>query len=422
MLDDFKPRRRPSKHAVRPKLIPKLDTAPDTARILNESVNKAHEIVAVPDAPVHHEAAKQSKKWWHIFSFRHTHLSRPKWAALMFGLLVLVSVGTYGSLKLYQHVRKLPPNKAVAVKKQAAVVKPTTEPSRLTGLPVDPALNKRPVTGIMIENSPDARPQSGLKDAGIVFEAIAEGGITRFLALFQEAQPDYIGPIRSARPYYLDWALTFDASLAHVGGSPDALSQIKSLGVKDLDQFYNSNSYQRVSSRYAPHNVYSSMSNLDSLNQKKGYTESKFTSWPRKTDKPAAATKITARSIDFAVSGFLYSPHYDYDTATNAYLRSEGGQPHKDERSGAQLAPKVLIALVLNYSVASDGIHSIYATTGSGHMYIFQDGQVAEGTWQKADRNSPYTFTASSGEIIKLNAGQTWVTAVGSTADVTYKP
>ncbi len=401
-----------------------LDTILGTAAEASDQVvapaPKVDETIDLPEttSTMKQNTSKKSKKWWHIFSYRHTHLSRKKWALLMAGLLLAISAGGFCAYKIYQHVRKLPPQKAAIVAKKAA--KPTTEPSRLTGLPVDPALNKRPVTGVMIENSPDARPQSGLKDAGIVFEAIAEGGITRFLALFEDTQPDYIGPIRSARPYYLDWALAFNASLAHVGGSPDALAQIKALGVRDLDQFANSGYYTRVNNRYAPHNVYTSTAKLDELNQKKGYTSSNFASWPRKADQKA--TTPTANSIDLTVSGFLYSPHYDYDPATNSYKRSEGGQPHKDERSGVQLMPKVVVALVSGYTIASDGIHSIYGTTGSGHMYVFQDGIVTEGTWQKADSHSQFTFTNSAGAPLKFNAGQTWLTMVNSTGAVAYKP
>ncbi len=361
----------------------------------------------------------QQKKWWHIFSYRHTHLSNLQWALLMLGMLILIVASAFGVYKLYKHITYQTPQQKQQAAAKKELPKPTTEPSRLTGLQVDPQINKRPVTGVMIENSPDARPQSGLNDAGLVFEAIAEGGITRFLALFQDTGPDYIGPVRSARPYYLDWVLTFDASLAHVGGSPDALGQIKSEGVRDLDQFANSGAYQRISSRYAPHNVYTSTTALDGLNQQKGFTSSSFTSWDRKPDQKLPTP--TAKSIDFAVSGYLYSPHYDYDAASNSYLRSEGGQPHKDDRSGQQINPKVVIALVLNYSVAGDGIHSIYQTTGSGHMYVFQDGFVTEGTWQKNDRKSQYTFTDASGKPIKFNAGKTWVTMVNSNGAVTYK-
>lgn len=164
---------------------------------------------------------------------------------------------------------------------------PSTVASPLTGIQVTPALAKRPVTDVMIENSIDARPQSGLESAGVVFEAVAEGGITRFSALFQEAEPQLIGPVRSVRPYYMDWVAPFQASVAHVGGSPDGLKKVRG-GMRDLDEFFNPGSYWRSTSRAAPHNVYTSFAKLDALNKSKGYKTSTFTSWPRKQDAPLA--------------------------------------------------------------------------------------------------------------------------------------
>jgi hypothetical protein len=323
----------------------------------------------------------------------------------------------FGAYKLYQHYRRLPADKTPVYKN---VVIPKTEPSRLTGLPVDPALNKRPVTGVMIENSPDARPQAGLRDAGIVFEAIAEGGITRFLALFEDTKPNYIGPVRSVRPYYVDWAFGFDASIAHVGGSPDGLAQIRSLHARDLDEFANASTYRRITSRYAPHNVYTSTASLDALNKRKGYTGSTFTSWARKPDQPKKVPRV--RTIDLEVSGFLYSPHYVYDAKSNSYRRSEGGQPHKDDKTHKQLSPKVVIAMVMNYGLASDGHHSIYNSVGSGRVYVFQDGTIIKGKWRKASHRAQLVFTNDDGTSLRLNAGQTWLTMVGSTGAVSYKP
>lgn len=298
--------------------------------------------------------------------------------------------------------------------------KPTTVASPLTGKQVSPELAQLPITGVMIENSPDARPQSGLHKAGVVHEAIAEGGITRFLALFQEDQPDYIGPIRSVRPYYLEWVQGYDAAIAHVGGSPDALSMIKAGGIKDLDQFYNSGPYQRVSSRYAPHNMYSSVQKLVEAGKAKGFTKSDFTGFARKDDKPSSAP--TARAIDITLSGFLYNPHFDYDAASNTYKRSMAGKPHVDERSKEQLSPKVVVVIVTPYSIASDRVHSIYKTIGSGKAYIFQDGAVTEGIWEKADSKKPIRLGDANGAPLAINVGQTWITAVGTAGSVAYKP
>lgn len=306
---------------------------------------------------------------------------------------------------------------------------PPTAPSPLTGVAVDPALTKRPVTGIMIENSDEARPQSGLQDAGVVYEAIAEAGITRFLALFQESTPPYIGPVRSLRPYYIDYAAPFQASIVHVGGSPDALAEVQSGGFRNLDEFANGGYFTRISSRYAPHNVYTSFSSLDALNQKKGYTSSLFTSWPRKTDKKLATP--TAKSIDFTISSSDFYVHYDYSVVSNSYLRSEGGAPHLDyvsasDTKGVQLHPKVVIAIVVPQGRgaldASGAYYTDYATSGSGGAYIFQDGGVTIGSWTKGDTNGQISFTDANNQPIKLNAGQTWITLVGSSNLVSYKP
>ena len=356
--------------------------------------------------------------WIKVLHWRHTHLSKPKWLLLWLSILIAVGASSFGLYKLYRHYRS--PSHIEKSKPHAAKpAAPTTEASRLSGLQVAPELNKRPVTGIMIENSPDARPQSALNSAGIVYEAIAEGGITRFLALFEDTQPDYIGPVRSVRPYYLDFLMPFDAPVAHVGGAPQALADIRSLGIKDLDEFANAGAYQRIPTRYAPHNVYTSTADLDALNQKKGFTSSTFTSFPRKKDEPSA--QPTARSIDFAISSYLYNAHYDYDPASNSYKRSEGGKPHTDEKSGAQLEPKVVIALVMGRGIDGDGQHTDYTTTGSGHMYLFQDGTVAEGNWSKADRKSQFVFTNLTNQPLKLNAGQTWISIVDPGA-VTFAP
>lgn len=343
--------------------------------------------------------------------------TRKQW--LIAGLLALLVIGSLVFLLL-------PTAKPVAhivkhSKASVKVVPPTTVASTLSGLPVNPLINARPVTGVMIENSLDARPQSGLSQASVVFEAIAEGGITRFLALFQDTQPDNIGPIRSARPYYEQWALGFDAGYAHVGGSPEAIDDIHSWGVKDLDQFYNGNSYHRIDSRAAPHNVYTGVPTLVDLQNAKGYTTSKFTGFLRKT-KPTKPQTPTAKSIDLAISGPLFNVHYDYDAVSNSYKRSEAGAPHIDADTNTQLSPKVVIALVLPYSLESDGYHSSYNTLGSGPAFVFQDGIVTTGVWNKADNASQFTFTDSGGAPLPLNAGQTWLSAIDGSDKVSYAP
>ena len=331
-------------------------------------------------------------------------------------LLLFVGGGIVG----YKLTHKAP---VVATLKPIPKVTPKTKtvPSTLTGLSVDPSVNQRTVTGVMIENSRDARPQSGLGQAGVVFEAIAEGGITRFLALYQDTAPESVGPIRSARPYYIQWNLGFDAAYAHVGGSPEALANIKAWNVRDLDQFANGGSYQRISSRPAPHNVYTSIAALNQLEVAKGYTTSTYTGFARKP-KEAPAKQPSAKAIDIAISGPLYAVHYDYIAGTNSYNRSMASAPHVEGSSGVPISPKVVIALVMPYGTAADGHHSEYNTIGNGPAFVFQDGNVTLGQWSKLSNTAQFTFTDGTGKPLKLNAGQTWLTAVGGAGNVTYAP
>ena len=318
-----------------------------------------------------------------------------------------------------RHTTK-PTTVTVVKVKAKPVPKPLITYSTLSGLPVDPSVNQRPVTGVMIENSTFARPQSGLSQASVVFEAIAEGGITRFLALYQDTTPDNVGPIRSVRPYYEQWALGFDAGLAHVGGSPEALADIKSWNVRDLDQFYNSGSYHRITSRAAPHNVYTGIVTLNQLEAKKGYNSSNFTGFTRKDDQPSK--KPTATRIDFSISGPEYSVHYDYAPSTNTYNRTLAGAAHIDANTNAVISPKVVIGLIMPYSLEADGYHSDYNTIGTGQVYIFQDGLVSKGTWTKSSSTSQFVFKDETGKEVGLNRGQTWLTALSDNGKVTYAP
>jgi hypothetical protein len=295
----------------------------------------------------------------------------------------------------------------------------TTEPSKLTGVEIDPKLNKRRVIAIMLENSPDARPQAGLIDGGVVFEAIAEGGITRYCALYLEDMPKYIGPVRSVRPYYVSWLAGFDAAVAHAGGSGAGLAAVDRLKIKDLDYTKN-NAYQRVSDRFAPHNLYTSIQALDKAIRDNKWKGSNFEGFNRKVElKNLGKTPVKRISFDIS-SGENYDTKYVYDKKTNSYKRYLAGRPHKDHKSGKVIQPKVVIAMITSYS--QDGIYSVYRTLGKGPVLVFQDGKVERGIWKKAKSKKPLQFFDKSGkESLRLNPGQTWVTAVKGAGEVKYK-
>ncbi len=358
-----------------------------------------------------HDMAKSKRR-------QHRFWPPNKWVWIVLGVtIILIGSGLYWYLKIHSTVKESP--KVVL----QFPPKPTTVASSLTGLQVSPATNKLPITAVMIENSTQARPQSGLSQAGVVFEALAEGGITRFVALYQSNSASLnVGPVRSARPYFLSWMLGFDPAYAHVGGSPAALADISQWNVKDMDQFYNGSYYQRITSRVAPHNVYTTLASLYSLEQKKGYTSSNFSSWQRKPSQPLKTP--TASSINLSLSGPAYNVSYSYSPSTNSYNRNDGGAPQIDANTNKQISPNVVIAIVVPESNgpldSSGAYYSDYQTIGSGTAYIFQDGGVTIGQWSKSSNNSNIQFTSSNNAPIPLDPGQTWITAVTSTSAVSY--
>jgi len=328
----------------------------------------------------------------------------------VFGFLFVTGATLVSFILFFQKPVETVKAPAIEVKKEPAP-EPIKYYSPLTGdLVADEAASKQAVTAIMIENSPDARPQSGIKKAGVVFEAIAEGGITRFLTLFQEQKPQLIGPVRSLRMYYVDWLAAFDASVAHVGGSAASLTEIRNGSYRDIDQFFNSASYWRATDRYAPHNVYTSFAKLDALNVAKGYTTSSFDGFLRTDGKPIA--EPTATSVNINISSALYNSSYVYDAKTNTYARSLGGVPHLDREEG-QITPSVVIALKVNEStVLEDGYRQKIDTIGSGEAVIFQNGNAIDATWSKASRKDQIVFKDINNKEIALNRGQTWISAV----------
>ncbi len=345
------------------------------------------------------------KFWARFKQWVKTHRTR---TYLIAGAVLITLAGGVAALLLSQK----PP--AVQVSHSKPKPKPKPAPvyySPLTGEKVaDEAATKMAVTAIMIENSPDARPQSGIQEAGVVFEAVAEGGITRFLTLHQQDKPGIIGPVRSLRMYYVDWLAPFNASVAHVGGSKASLDEIRSGKYRDIDQFFNGASYWRARDRYAPHNVYTNSEKLDALNRAKGYNESAFTGFPRIDGKPANTPNATQVTIN--ISSPLYNTSYTYDAASNKYHRFLGGAPHTDREKG-QITPSVVIALKVNMvRVFEDGYRESIATIGSGQAVVFQNGTAQDVTWHKPSREAQLSFTDAEGKPVALARGQTWISAV----------
>jgi len=285
-------------------------------------------------------------------------------------------------------------------------------------VPADQA-NIYPVA-VMIENLVSSRPQAGLSEANLVYEALAEGGITRFMAVYAASGAiPKIGPVRSARSYYLDWAKELNTLYAHIGGSPQSFNLIKQYKILDLDQFFNAQYFWRNKDRPAPHNLYTSSELLAyALRDKQLAKEGNFESWLFKDDKNKETLPTEEKNIIIDFSSFNYKVEYKYDLANNEYIRNQAGQAHQDEE-GHQIKAKNVIVQYLKTSLV-DKERLGMETIGEGEAIVFQDGQGIKGTWKKESRESRTEFFDSDGNKIKLNRGTTWIEIVPSGRIVNY--
>lgn len=275
---------------------------------------------------------------------------------------------------------------------------------------------------VMVENHTAARPQTGLSRADVVYEALAEGGITRFLAVYLQEESE-IGPVRSARPYYLDWAVEYDAAYTHFGGSPDALDKIVSFGIKDLNGIYiGAPTFERSKSRPSPHNVYTTTQKLREQASKKGYSKgSEIVSWKFLDEKaiPERKERPDNFSINLNFKGtFGYAVEWRYNADTNSYFRFNGGGAQIDTLTNSPLEAKCIIVQTVQDSPDPSGHSRLrMATTGSNSAVVFANGKFVEGTWKKDQRTDRTKFLDTAGNEIKLNRGKIWVEIIppGST-------
>jgi hypothetical protein len=306
------------------------------------------------------------------------------------------------------------------------------------------AWEKRRPLAVMIENHQESRPQSGLTSADVVYEAVAEGGITRFMAMYYCVLPDVqVGPVRSARTYYLDWLSEYDALYAHVGGAntpgpADALGQIIKYDIKDLNQFSIGfptfwRDYQRLGHPVATeHTMYSTTQKLWAIGEKRGWGpadekgvkwDAKFVSWKFVDGKPNSGQ--TAKiEVPFWESQADYKVVWNYDATCNCYKRDNGGAPHMDLNKNIQVQPKVVIVRFQRESAANDGYegnaHRLYGNKGQGKAVIFQNGQAITGTWRKADRLAREKFFDDAGKELELVRGQIWLQTVPDGVKIVY--
>jgi hypothetical protein len=305
--------------------------------------------------------------------------------------------------------------------------------------------------GVMIENSIDARPQSGLSGADTIYEAVAEGGITRFLAIFYCQDAAEVGPVRSARTYFVDFASEYaDYPLyAHVGGAnqpgpADALGQIDTYGwtnYNNLDQFSIGfptfwRDYGRLPNVATEHTMYSSVDKLwDYAATNRGLTnvDKQGNSWDKNfvpyqfTDDAAASQRPVSQSIhlEFWTSDPNYYVDWTYNPKTNLYQRANGGKPHLDKDTGKQLTAKNVVILEMIEDNADDGYvandHLLFEDKGTGKAVVFKDGKRINGTWEKDTRTSRTIIRDASGKQIQFDRGLIWFEVLPTDGVLTVK-
>lgn len=345
---------------------------------------------------------------------------------------------------------------------------PKTEECPLNGAqyskPEKDLWDKRRPVGVMIENSKAARPQSGISSADVVYEAIAEGGISRFMAVFYCQDGEIVGPVRSARTYFLDWISEYGSSplYAHVGGAntpgpADALGQIERYGwggYNDLNQFSIGfptywRDYERLRKDTATeHTVYTASVRLwDFAAKKRKLTNTEiddhtnkelawdkgFIKWSFKDDS-TIAERPASFSAEFALSQAQssyagdYVIKWQYDHDSNSYLRFNGGVEHRDLNTNQQLLAKNVVIVFTTMGIADDGYleeghgsHFLYGTKGTGKVKFLLDGKVVDGTWAKKTRVDRTRFFDNIGKELKLNRGLTWIEVLPIGSPVTVK-
>lgn len=289
---------------------------------------------------------------------------------------------------------------------------------RLDGMLVPAGQEAYPPRAVMIENHPDARPVSGISKASVVFEAPVEGGITRFMAMYDATTTlDEVGPVRSARPYFVDWANGFRAAYFHVGGSPESLEKIKSLtSFVDVNEFAYGSSFWRDNRRGAPHNVYTGRERMDAvLGRKSGGAGSGYAGQATGTRAIEAWHFIDAASssdrgdvVKIRIPyGGSYNVTWNYDVERGVYVRSQSGEIQKD-RDGSIVEAENIVVIKTDQQVLDEIGRLRVRTTGSGEAVAYRDGKKFVLRWRRM-AGEPMRFESTDGTEFLFTRGRTWI-------------
>ena len=310
---------------------------------------------------------------------------------------------------------------------EPVVAEPVVPPRwPLTGLDApDEASPQTRVVSVKVENSPVARPQSGLQSADVVYESVTEGGVTRFNLLFHSDLPESVGPVRSARISDTYIVPQYGAMFAFSGSSSFVKSALGRVEFDNLSQDSGwTAGYRRTSTRSAPHNLYLDVAKLrDAAIERDRSATQNIQSFQYDYAASAPAT-ITANSVNIRFSN-ANTVDWTYDSAKDAYMRVNGGKVHMDANTGEQVSATNVVVVWAQHSPtgARDVTGSMtydIKLTGSGNCAVFHNGVRYDGTWE-AGATTPPSFKAADGSPLKLAPGNTWFQVVSPDVNISVK-
>lgn len=275
--------------------------------------------------------------------------------------------------------------------------------------------SKSRVIGVAINNHHDAWPHSGLQDSYLNYELIAEGGITRILAFYKDSKAERIGSVRSARHYFLDYMLENDAIFVHYGHSDLALSDVRSLGMDDIDGIYSESTFFRDKSlnKDYEHTAFTSMSLIKSKIESEEFRDTsdkgmllKYSIESNKLSKREDAIKADEVYIEYSD---YTDTKYVYDKDAKVYKRYMDNKEHIDSvTNNIYTAKNIIVYKVSNYSIDSYGRQNL-SNIGTGEGYYISEGYAVPITWTKSERSGKTVYIYSDGSEIKVNDGNTWI-------------
>jgi hypothetical protein len=285
----------------------------------------------------------------------------------------------------------------------------TLVPRRLDGVLVPQGQEAIAPRAVMVENFTAARPLSGPALANVAIEAPAEGGITRFVLFFDASTTaSEIGPVRSARPYFVDWVQAWNASYFHVGGSPDALQKIKDLGAMfaNIDEMHNGASFWRSTDRQAPHNAFTSQDLMTQTLMDKGYASGTAAiSWHYQ-DAATSTDRGDTLTVKIPYGG-AYNVTWKYDKERGVYRRYQAGTLQTD-KDGTPVESENVIVIKTDAQVLDTEGRLKIRTVGSGDAMVYRDGKKYIMRWQRS-ADEPIKFESTDGSEFLLTRGRTWI-------------